>query len=101
MPTYEYRCKQCNHEFDEFQSISADSLVICPSCQHKSLIRIIGGGSGLIFKGSGFYLTDYKKSNTSPAGGNSNTVKPEEKSKAEARNTSSAESSATKSSSDT
>lgn len=79
MPTYAYKCKRCEHEFEEFQSIKADSLTMCPSCKTPSLLRMIGGGSGLIFKGSGFYLTDYKKSNSSPAGGNSKPVKVEDK----------------------
>jgi putative FmdB family regulatory protein len=62
MPTYAYRCKSCSHEFEEFQKISDDTLKICPSCKKHTLIRIIGGGAGLVFKGSGFYQTDYKKS---------------------------------------
>ena len=62
MPTYAYRCKSCSHEFEEFQKISEDSLKLCPSCGNETLIRIIGGGAGLHFKGSGFYQTDYKKS---------------------------------------
>jgi putative FmdB family regulatory protein len=68
MPTYGYQCKSCSHEFEEFQRISDPPLVICPSCQKHSLIRIIAGGAGLVFKGSGFYLTDYKKQNSSPSG---------------------------------
>lgn len=79
MPTYAYKCKRCEYEFEEFQSIKADSLTMCPSCKTPSLLRMIGGGSGLIFKGSGFYLTDYKKSNSSPAGGNGKPVKSEDK----------------------
>ncbi|HWP82247.1 MAG TPA: FmdB family zinc ribbon protein [Bacteroidota bacterium] len=61
MPTYDYQCKNCGHTFEEFQSISADRLVVCPKCGQPSLKRILAGGSGMIFKGSGFYLTDYKK----------------------------------------
>lgn len=79
MPTYAYKCKRCEYEFEEFQSIKADSLTMCPSCNTSSLSRMIGGGSGLIFKGSGFYLTDYKKSNSSPAGGNGKPAKAEDK----------------------
>ncbi len=67
MPTYAYKCKNCKHEFDEFQRISEETLTDCPSCNTNSLIRVIGGGAGLIFKGSGFYLTDYKNSNSSPS----------------------------------
>jgi putative FmdB family regulatory protein len=61
MPTYEYKCKNCGHTFEEFQSMSAASLVECPVCKTPNLQRIIGNGAGMIFKGSGFYETDYKK----------------------------------------
>ncbi|HLP15820.1 MAG TPA: zinc ribbon domain-containing protein [Bacteroidota bacterium] len=61
MPTYEYRCKHCSHTMEEFQSMKDDPLVMCPKCKTPNLVRIIGSGSGLIFKGQGFYLTDYKK----------------------------------------
>jgi putative FmdB family regulatory protein len=67
MPTYEYVCRECGHTFEELQSMKEDPLLRCPSCGKDALARIMGGGSGLIFKGSGFYLTDYKKSNTSPS----------------------------------
>ena len=60
MPTYLYRCKSCKHEFEELQNISEDRLITCPICNKNSLIRIIGGGAGVVFKGSGFYNTDYK-----------------------------------------
>lgn len=66
MPTYTYKCKQCNYEFEEFQSINSDVLSTCPSCNKDTLVRIISGGTGLIFKGSGFYLTDYKNNKNSP-----------------------------------
>jgi len=68
MPTYAYRCKSCGHEFEELQKISDDPVRICPKCKKETVIRIIGGGAGLVFKGSGFYLTDYKKTSTSSAG---------------------------------
>jgi putative FmdB family regulatory protein len=69
MPTYEYRCKSCGHEFEELQSMTAAPLTICPKCAEPTLRRVMGGGGGMIFKGSGFYLTDYKKSSSSaPAG---------------------------------
>ena len=67
MPTYDYRCRECNHEFEEYQPITADALVICPKCGRHCLRRVFGAGGGLIFKGTGFYLTDYKKNGTSPA----------------------------------
>ena len=65
MPTYDYRCKNCGHRFEEFQSMKADPLVTCPNCNEPTLERLIGAGGGMIFKGSGFYLTDYKGSNAS------------------------------------
>ena len=60
MPTYDYRCTNCGRTFEEFQSISAEPLADCPKCGTPSLKRVFGGGAGMIFKGSGFYLTDYK-----------------------------------------
>jgi putative FmdB family regulatory protein len=65
MPTYEYRCKSCGYEFEEVQSMKADALKICPQCKKPDLKRLFSSGTGLVFKGSGFYLTDYKKANTS------------------------------------
>ena len=58
MPTYQYRCEKCRHEFEEYQRITAAPLKTCPKCKGK-VQRIITGGSGVIFKGSGFYATDY------------------------------------------
>ncbi len=65
MPTYDYKCTTCNHTFEFFQPMSAEPLKECPECKGK-LKRIIGSGAGPIFKGSGFYQTDYKntKKNT-------------------------------------
>src|SRR3954447_16369945 len=60
MPTYDYRCKACGHEFEEFQSITAPTLKKCPKCGKPKLERLIGTGAGIIFKGSGFYETDYR-----------------------------------------
>ncbi|MFM1873549.1 MAG: hypothetical protein RL398_2971 [Planctomycetota bacterium] len=60
MPTYDYRCAACGHRFEEFQSMSADPLSKCPECGKKKLERLIGTGAGVIFKGSGFYQTDYR-----------------------------------------
>ncbi len=62
MPTYDYLCKSCEEEFEIFHSIMADPLTKCPSCEKDSLERLIGVGAGIIFKGSGFYQTDYKNS---------------------------------------
>ena len=61
MPIYEYQCSNCGHTFDELQKMSEESLTTCPKCGRKSLQRLIGSGAGVIFKGSGFYHTDYKK----------------------------------------
>lgn len=59
MPTYEYRCIQCNHKLEILQKITADPLKLCPQCGHETLRRGPGGGIGLQFNGSGFYKTDY------------------------------------------
>jgi putative FmdB family regulatory protein len=61
MPTYEYECRKCGHRFDAFHSITAPSLKRCPQCR-GALRRLLGTGSGVIFKGSGFYTTDYRSS---------------------------------------
>jgi putative FmdB family regulatory protein len=70
MPTYEYICQKCGHSFEKIQSIKANTLTVCPRdvCPRKpwgkgKVQRHIGGGAGLIFKGSGFYATDYRSEN--------------------------------------
>jgi putative FmdB family regulatory protein len=66
MPTYDYRCNNCDHEFELFQSMSAGVKKKCPECSKMTLERLIGTGAAVIFKGSGFYETDYRsKSYTS------------------------------------
>lgn len=60
MPTYAYECQACGHTFDAFQPITAQPLQKCPQCAKLKLRRLIGSGSGIIFKGSGFYQTDYR-----------------------------------------
>lgn len=60
MPTYEYRCKTCEHEWEEFQSIKAKPSRKCPECGKLKAERIISAGGGILFKGSGFYETDYR-----------------------------------------
>lgn len=60
MPTYEYKCENCEHFFEQFQSITAKSLKKCPECGKMKLNRLIGTGAGIIFKGDGFYQTDYR-----------------------------------------
>jgi putative FmdB family regulatory protein len=60
MPTYDYRCDACEHEFEEFQSIKDDPLKDCPECGKPKLRRLLGTGAAIVFKGSGFYQTDYR-----------------------------------------
>ena len=65
MPTYGYICRGCGHEFEKFQSMKDEPLKRCPQCGKDKLHRKIGPGAGVIFKGSGFYCTDYKGANAS------------------------------------
>jgi putative FmdB family regulatory protein len=60
MPTYDYRCEACGHALELFQKITESPKKKCPSCGKSKLKRLIGGGAGFLFKGSGFYLTDYR-----------------------------------------
>lgn len=60
MPTYGYRCAACGHEFDLFQHIAEKPVQVCPVCKRRKVWRLIGCGAGIIFKGSGFYQTDYR-----------------------------------------
>jgi len=60
MPTYEYKCDACGAEFERFQPITAEPIKRCPECGKAKVRRLIGTGAGLIFKGSGFYITDYR-----------------------------------------
>ena len=75
MPTYEYTCPKCGHNFEAFQSMKDAPLKKCPKCGKSGVKRLIGGGAGLIFKGTGFYITDYKNkgsgSAASPSSGKS------------------------------
>ncbi|MFV1987411.1 MAG: FmdB family zinc ribbon protein [Gemmatimonadota bacterium] len=61
MPTYEYVCRACGHEFEEFQRMSDAPVEVCPKCEEKAVDRLISIGGGIVFKGSGFYATDYRK----------------------------------------
>lgn len=61
MPTYDYACDKCGYEFEYFQSMKDSHLTDCPECKENSLRRLLGSGAGIIFKGTGFYETDYKK----------------------------------------
>jgi putative FmdB family regulatory protein len=67
MPSYDYECTSCSHTFEAFQSMSDAPLTTCPTCGGP-VRRLISGGSGIIFKGSGFYVTDNKRSGSSPNG---------------------------------
>ena len=68
MPTYQYECENCQHTFEALQSMVEPRLKKCPQCGKSKLVRLIGSGSGMIFKGSGFYATDHrKKAPVSPA----------------------------------
>lgn len=67
MPTYEYACQACGHDLELFQRMSDNPLEVCPQCEESSLKRKIGLGAGIIFKGGGFYETDFKqKKGTAP-----------------------------------
>ena len=80
MPTYDYVCDDCGHRFEEFQSFSADALKTCPSCGKETLRRLFGTGAAILFKGSGFYETDYRsESYKSSAKAEGDAAKPAEK----------------------
>ena len=68
MPTYDYECRACGHTFDELQSFSEPPLTKCPKCKKNKLDRLFGGGGAIIFKGSGFYETDYRRAGTNGDG---------------------------------
>lgn len=61
MPTYDYVCDACQHAFEQWQSFHDDHLITCPKCKKKKLRRLIGTGAAIVFKGSGFYETDYNR----------------------------------------
>jgi putative FmdB family regulatory protein len=81
MPTYDYTCSACGHRFERFESIRDDAPKPCPKCNKKKAKRMLGTGAGLIFKGSGFYTTDYK--NKSSAGGDSGSASGDSEKKSE------------------
>lgn len=60
MPTYDYECEACDHKFELYQSITSEPEKTCPQCKKKKLRRLIGTGGAIVFKGSGFYQTDYR-----------------------------------------
>src|SRR5260221_5581980 len=84
MPTYEYKCDACGYAFERFQSIMAEPIKRCPECKKAKVRRLIGTGAGMIFKGSGFYITDYRSDsyNTAAKADNGN---PSSESKTESK----------------
>jgi putative FmdB family regulatory protein len=79
MPTYEYNCDNCGHKFERLQGIKAGSLRKCPKCGKSTLKRLIGTGAGVIFKGSGFYTTDYRSESYKASAKSETPVKSTEK----------------------
>ena len=73
MPTYEYQCDACGHAFEQFQSITAGALRKCPKCRKSKLRRLLGTGAGVLFKGSGFYATDYRSGGNGGGSGKKDT----------------------------
>lgn len=88
MPTYDYKCKKCQHVWDEFQSIKAPPTKKCPACGKSAAERQISAGAGILFKGTGFYQTDYrsdsyKKAAAADSSSSSSTPKSESSSKSD------------------
>jgi putative FmdB family regulatory protein len=81
MPTYDYKCTACGHRFERFESINDGGPKACPKCNKKKAKRMLGTGAGLIFKGAGFYTTDYKKSSGGDSGSGDSDKKSEPKEK--------------------
>lgn len=72
MPTYEYECQACGHSFERFQQMSDAPVKVCPVCGKRKVKRLLGTGAGIIFKGSGFYATDYRNQNSGRGNGGAN-----------------------------
>ena len=87
MPTYDYACLACKHRFERFESIGDGGLKACPRCGKKKAKRMLGTGVGLIFKGSGFYTTDYKRpgGDRDSGGGKESEKKPDSEKKPAAK----------------
>lgn len=81
MPTYEYECLKCGHRFETFQKMSETPLKTCPECRKSAVRRLIGTGSGIIFRGPGFYATDYRKTRPLQTAGESRSEKTPEDNK--------------------
>jgi len=77
MPTYEYRCRACGHEFEKFQKMSDAPVHTCPTCKSEDVERLISTGGGFVFKGPGFYATDYRKDGPRPELGSDKKAKKE------------------------
>ena len=67
MPTYDYECSACRHKHEVFEKAHAESVKACPKCGRKKAVRLLGIGAGILFKGSGFHVTDYRKGTPPPA----------------------------------
>lgn len=88
MPTYDYKCAACGHHFDELQSFKDPPLTKCPKCKKNKLERLFGGGGAIIFKGGGFYETDYRRAGEKATNGEAaETPKTETKAEAKAEST--------------
>ena len=96
MPTYDYVCDGCEHAFEHFQSMSSNVLRTCPQCKKRKLRRLIGSGAGVIFKGSGFYETDYKRK-SKPSSKKTTESKSESKSESKKSDATSSDSGSSKS----
>ena len=97
MPTYDYVCQACGHRFEESQSIKANPLKKCPACGKLKLNRLIGSGSAVIFKGSGFYQTDYRSENYKSSAKSDSGSKPVETAKTDSGKETKSETKETKS----
>jgi putative FmdB family regulatory protein len=98
MPTYDYRCKKCSHTWELFQSIKAEPIKKCPECKKQQAERVISAGAAILFKGSGFYLTDYRSdSYKKAAAADKPAAPPSEAKPSSSTNSSKSESKSTKS----
>ncbi|GAH37223.1 unnamed protein product [marine sediment metagenome] len=91
MPTYDYICENCACKFEQFQAIKAKPIRKCPACGKRELKRLIGSGSGIIFKGSGFYQTDYRSESYKKGEKSEKSSTAEKKTKTESKDSKSSE----------
>ena len=99
MPTYEYECTKCEYIFEKFHSMSQSPSLRCPKCRYKAR-KLVGAGAGIIFKGSGFYETDYKRAGSKPPPESSSSTESASKSSTKSDSKSSTESGSKSKSSD-